>query len=203
MAELVIPSGYGQCTLTWTLAGKTNPITSTLAISGFDDGPQAMVNQIYNSFTIDDGFCDAANMAVGWTFQGVEMIYNDDGVLMGYAAAGDPVTGSRTSVVGMIVSATALVQKRTARVGRHFRGRMYLPLCILDEAYIDMMGNISTPGFEMIDAAWQTTAEQMLDSAVVVPALLHGAGVDTPPATEITSLPMSHRVATQRRRLRS
>lgn len=204
MADLIIPNDTGLVTSSWSLAGKSNPVTTTLGIHATDDpDPEAFLSEVYNGWTASGGFCTPSKMGIGWTFDGCTMIWrNSSGILEGYAY-GDPVVGTLTSTPLILVSSTLLLQKRTARVGRHFRGRMYLPNMLASEATVDPMGNIESVTLGIVRDAVAVTTDFWDASDTWQPVLLHSDNTITPGYTPITSWFVPGKTATQRRRLRS
>lgn len=204
MADIIIPDDCGLVTSSWSLSGKSNPITSTLGVRDISSGdPEAILSEVYNGWVTTEGFCDAGNMAVGWTFQGVSMIWNaGGGVFEGYAY-GDSVAGTMSSSPIAIVNSSLLLQKRTNRIGRHFRGRMYLPMLGTSEAAVDPMGNIETVSYGIQRDWLKATTDFWDDSDTWEAVLLHSDTVVTPGYNKITAWNLATKVATQRRRLRS
>jgi len=204
MADIIIPDDCGLVTSTWTMSGKSNPMTSTLGVRDISSGdPEAILEEVYNGWTQSGGFCSATQMGTSFRFEGVSMIWNaGSGVFEGYAY-GDPVQGTATNANPMIVGNTLLLQKRTARIGRHFRGRMYLPIMGLNEAGVDAMGNIDSSSLTILRAAMAITTDFWDASTTWQSVLLHASMDVTPGYTPITSWNLQGKVATQRRRLRS
>lgn len=204
MAELIIPESCGLVTSTWLFAGKSNPITTTMGINDFGTGdPQTDIEEVYEGWVTAGGFCAAANMSPNYTFTGCSMIYNNAGIMEGYESTGPAVVGTSAQMAQMIVGNSLLVQKRTGRVGRHFRGRGYWPITLISEGDISAMGQIaSTPLADLTDQV-ETTTAAWLAATDWRPVLLHSDTVVTPGYTAITSWQLQSKVATQRRRLRS
>lgn len=204
MAELIIPEDCGLVTSSWSFSGKTNPITTTVGIHALaEPDPGAFLSEYYNGWVVTDGYSAAARMSPSWTFEGCTMIWNaGGGVFEGYSQ-GPPVTGTGTQPEEMIVSSAVLCQKRTARAGRHFRGRHYLPAIGIAEASISPMGIIGNVPFGFAQAAMAETADFWLASTTWETVILHADDTITPGFTPITSFSLQQKTATQRRRLRS
>lgn len=206
MADLIIPDYCGNVVSTWTMTGKSNPMTCTLGVRGEDgvsSDPIAILSEVYNGWTQTGGFCAATAMGTTFRFEGCTMIWNAGGGVMEGYSYGTPITGTATNANPMIVGATLLLQKRTARVGRHFRGRMYLPIMGLNEAGIDAMGTIADASLDIIRDQVEVTTDFWDASDNWRPVLLHQDDTITPGYTPITSWSLSGKVATQRRRLRA
>lgn len=202
--ELIIPESCGVVTSSWLLAGKANPITTTMGIRAITATDYSGIcDEIYEGWTMTGGYCAAANMGTMYTFEGVTMAYNNAGVMEGYSSTGPAVVGTNGGTGTMIVSSTLIVQKHTSRIGRHFRGRGYWPLMDVGELVIDTMGNISSEGMADLIADVGVTTGFWQDSTTWQTVLLHTDTVVTPGYTPITSWTAMSKVGTQRRRLRS
>lgn len=202
---LVIPEGYGEATITWQAQGRANPLSVTLGYlpSAPLPTPGEAAESMAASWEATGGFCDPSRMGQQFTYTGVTVHQNVGGAIQGGAAARS-VVGTRTSTDGpMIIASTFVVSKRTAFIGRHFRGRMYVPIMLAAESEVDYLGNIDSVrvGFA------QTAANSLLTTMAandLEPVLLHysvAVGPTIPP-TPITSFTVSGKVGTQRRRIR-
>lgn len=204
MAEVIIPDNCGLATSIWTMAGKTNPVTTTVGIHiSADLDPTDVLGEYYNGWVISGGMCHPAQMGTVWTFEGCTMLYNEGGGVMVGVSAGTPTAGTVSAPQQMIVSSAALVQKRTARAGRHFRGRHYIPLLEVEEGSINAMGQIDSLQVTNLRSRMGITADFWADSVGWETVLLHASEDITPGFTPITSFTVAAKTATQRRRLRS
>lgn len=203
---LVIPDGYGEATCTWSVTGRSNPISVTMGYqaAGGLQTPTENAQAIYDSLATPNGFCDPDRMWDVFTFTGVTVHENVSGTIVGGASAGAVPGGMPVGANSpMVISSSFVVGKRSPFVGRHYQGRMYVPYMAFGENAIDYLGNIlaSTVGVA------QTAAGLLLTGMVAgnVPMyLLHYAVAVGPaiPPTEVTSLVVSGKVGTQRRRIR-
>lgn len=200
MAEVIIPEGYGQGKLTWSMTGKTNPVTCLMGYSAALTPPADAAEWLYDAAVADGSICDAAYMGPNFTFEGVEVIQNVGGDLEG-AAFGDPVPGEYTVTAQGPISCTFLVQKKTASVGRWARGRMYLPNMFVNESAIDNMGNIESSNLALLRSLALVFYDGLTATSEPKPFLLHSDAGRAP--TAITTLAAQAKIATQRRRLRS
>lgn len=184
------------------MTGKSNPMTTTMGIH-VDEGtdPTAVLEEIYAGWTLSTGFCAATAMGTPFTFTGVTAIYNDGGVMIGLDSGGAHVAGTATNTNPMIVSSSYLVQKSTARIGRHFRGRGYWPIMGLNEGGVDAMGNIAGGSFDIVNDQVIATTDFWQASINWQTVLLHSDTVVTPGFTNITAWNLLNRTKTQRRRL--
>lgn len=202
--ELIIPEGCMQTTTSWTMTGKANPLTCTMGVRVTDtEDITGVCDEVRNGWYLTGAIADPAYMLTGWTLQETTGIYNNGGIMEGYSSTGAPVVGTASVSALMIVSSAMLLQKRTGRVGRHFRGRMYVPVLGLNEGSIDAMGNIAGSTYTEAATKMAVTTDFWLDAETWNPVLLHYDSVITPGYTDITSFALQQKTATQRRRLRS
>lgn len=201
MADLVIPEGHGEAVWKWSVTGRSNPISCTIGFSITEPSTlQEVVEDMYGDL-VGGGthLCDAANMRTPFTFLGVEAKARIGGVLVGAASTDNPVEGTAGGAGAMILNSTMLLQKRTILIGRHYRGRMYLPALLVEEDEVDIMGNYTGSEFGVISASVDATTSAMLAATSYKPVILHYGA--TPP-TDISSFVLVSKMATQRRRLR-
>lgn len=202
--ELIIPVNCMECTLSWSMSGKSNPITSTIGVrAGTATDFASILDELCEGLTNTGSYCSAGYMNIGWTFEGATGIANVAGVLEGFSSSGAPVAGTVGGGNGMIVSSAFLLQKRTARIGRHFRGRMYLPVVGIQEGSVNTMGVIADSVYGDARTAIGIATAFWLASTTWQPVLLHTDTVVTPGYTPITAFSPQQKLATQRRRLRS
>lgn len=199
--ELIIPDGFGMATLTWRMAGKANPMTVTSGYSTPTPGsaPSDHADAIYEYWTTTGAYCDADYMGSTVTFEGVEVKYNDSGVMLSGASSGPPVTGP-TLLAFPPVNCCILVQKRTAEVGRSKRGRLYVPNTAIVESQVDAMGNIASSDWDLLQSLIGVMSDAWVGSAICPPAILHSNILEAP--TSVTSLLPVQQMKTQRRRMR-
>lgn len=205
---IIIPEGYGELVARFSVLGRTNPVSMTMGVQITEpDDPQTVVDDFYDDLvgTTDlPGLANAAEMYSQWSFLGVEGKFTIDGVLTGISSTDGTIAGTLATANIMIVSSAVLVQKRTTRIGRRFRGRWYVPPVRVAEASVDYMGNIAPADFATISAPIFVTTSSMLAATTYKPCLLHDTGESTPPPpTIISSFGVQTKMATQRRRLRA
>lgn len=206
MAEVVIPEGFGLATLIWSLSGHSNPITVTCGYEDTTLGGDAGVaaQDIKDTFTASGALCDADLMSTLWTFEGVDVKEMIGGVLVGASSAGPAVVGTAASVNIPSINTSMLIRKRTIRIGRQFRGRMYFPCLALFENNVNYLGVIDNAVWNTFATALDVVSTTWLASDHTRPRILHAppkAGA-TPPPTDIVSFTLETQVATQRRRMR-
>lgn len=202
--ELIIPVDCMECTITWRMSGKSNPITSTIGVHDSASGDfSGILDELVEGLSMDGGLCDPDYMLTGWTLEGATGVANVAGIMEGFSSTGAPVVGTASASSLMIVSSAMLLQKRTARIGRHFRGRMYLPVLGINEGSIDAMGVMAPSIYTEASNHATVTTDFWLASVTWETVLLHTDTVVTPAFTPIASYALQQKCATQRRRLRS
>lgn len=202
MPEVTIPEGYGLLTLKWSFTGKVNPVSTTFGVStlGGISEPQDIVDEFFDDVSgTADLPCHASNMCAVWTFESVEGVFNVAGTMVGAAAAHGPISGTHSASATPAMNCSMLVRKRSILIGRKYRGRMYWPCLTMDEGVVDPMGNIGESYFDAYNALIQGMSEEILLAESYTPVILHS---DATPPTNISSLSLQKRIATQRRRMR-
>lgn len=187
-----IPSGFGQATIEYSIAGPGGPAMVTF---GFADNPASTPDTIANT------------IGVAWNGAGSMRGIVDSGAVnteirvlirrAGNLVAGADFPGVAGGFGGVAASpqVALLFQKLTGFAGRNRRGRMYVPAAPQ-----------STEAGSYI-APFPTTAQNAADTflanlvAASLPMhLLHVNPVDPP--NQVNQLEFVNLVATQRRRLR-
>lgn len=201
MADLLIPSQYGNAVFSWTVSGKANPITVGLGYQVNASSAAAdIADALYDTATGTDGPCKASVMLDSYTFNGITVRQNDAGTMVEAASSGSAVVGTISSTAGQTINSSFLVRKSTGLVGRKHRGRMYFPIMMTTEASIDIRGNILDATYPTLATAFAAWFIAMAgDSALYFPALLHSEILDP---DIITGFALQQTIATQRRRMR-
>lgn len=197
---LNMPDGYGYVTWVFEQTGDPDPWTTG---SGFHSdnfgGGDSDISGLVVTFS--DVYRDNFNsrMADDITQVRTELLFNDGGTILSrvYSTA---IVGVRTQD-SIPPNCSTLVSKNTGRAGRKYRGRFFLP-GLLAENEVDNLGNIGAGTL----SAFQSDVNSFLSDATgSVPldtyglVLLH-SGSTTP--TDLVSLTVKQKIATQRRRLR-
>lgn len=138
MPDVIIPEGYGQAVLIWSMLGKQNPMTSTIGYGAGLVPPQDAADAMYDCAVAAGSIADPNFMLSGFTFEGVRVYQETSGGLI-VAEHLEPVSGVAIGTTPP-VNASLLASKRTLYAGRKFRGRMYVPNAIIPEGDIDAMG---------------------------------------------------------------
>lgn len=201
MAEIVIPEGFGNAVLAWQMAGKTNPVTTTIGYASSVPGGDVQVSAdtIYDAWTETGAYCDPVYMSTTWTFLGVTATERIDGELV-QAFGGPGFTGTSSVVAFPPINCAILARKLTASVGRSKRGRFYLPNLLVQEGEVDNMGRIVSGTLAVLNSLMGVVFDEM-NASSAKPVVLHSAALEAP--TAVTAFPVQGQMATQRRRLRS
>lgn len=200
MADLIIPSGYGNAVLQLQLSGRANPYTTSLGYAYGDAvTAQEAADAIFDAFSSGTAPYTADHMYNGWQFVGVHVTQQVGIVTYVADSSQDPITGTAGSSAQPVMNSAFIVRKRTGIGGRRFRGRFYAPLTNLLETQVDPYGFIDDTIRNNYQLQW-TAAYDNLEPAVTGPVLLHSHADDEP--TPITSFTLQSYVGTQRRRIR-
>lgn len=192
---LVIPPGFAQAQLRWTLTGDAEVMISTFGVQWAPLGasPEAAADAIATHWST---VFPSAALANDYTFAGVKLIVGQDGGPPSIAEAPRSIPGT-SGAAPLPQNCAVLVKKSTARGGRSGRGRMYLPAGMLQESLVSSNG-VLTPAFRS-DMGFAMTS-----FGIAVPmVLLHDSDSPGDLAPDpVTQLTVDSRIATQRRRLR-
>jgi hypothetical protein len=194
--SLEIPVGFAQVAYRFSLVGDPEVMIATMGagLEGNPAGWQGILDSRADQFIA--GF-PAGSMAQGWTFLGCRAAANEGG-------GGSTIYEAPRSYVGEVVTETVpqncalLVRKGSASPGRRGRGRMYLPPFGLSENQVSKNGMLD-PAFVSSAQAKVIAAFGAFDNFILHATSLNSA---TPAPSEVTSLVVDTRIATQRRRLR-
>lgn len=193
---VLIPEGYMHVIQPIYQTG-VNPYSVTYAVKVPGDlvGPQATIDQCFTLFA--DRWKDLLDTSYAFG-PSVGYFREDDGTLSLWTASGPPVPGvtARNSPPPQVA---VVLTKRTARVGKSFRGRVFF-VGMIDETNVDEKGVLTPAGV----TAFQTRAQGWLldlNEAEFGMYLLHSKGFPEPIATPVTNLIARSIVRTQRRRL--
>lgn len=199
---LVIPNGFGQAALHWSVDGLPREITCTFGYANPTSNTAANnANNLWTLWNAAGGPCDEPNMSTIFRFTGVSVSQNDGGVQNvaehNQVAVGSmPLTGK-----SVLLSTSLLIQKRTALSGRNHRGRFFFPFMVMGEDFIDHLGNIETAtALPLLREVFSNGHTLSLMTDIDVPmVILHHDNTAPDP---VTALVVSGKVANQSRRLR-
>lgn len=195
----IIPIGFAHVIQPYRLAAAGKDFSVTYAVDMRDTvlNDQSVIN------ALDDDFRAAWRPITdqSYVFQPAEMYHRvDAGPLVFSTSVVAPVAGA-TAKNSPPPNTAVVVRKRTARVGRSQRGRVYLP-GLLDETAVDEAGTIAPSAvttFQNAATAWLNS----LTAGTTPMVLLHQKTEDPPleDPTLVTQLLIQPIVRTQRRRL--
>jgi len=192
---VTIPNDYAQ--INWKLAGASCPlgaeVTMGANVSSYGGSPadaasDAIQAWINNIATVLPASVQLASVLVKF---GPTATGPSAEVASGSVGTGGGVSASPQNAW--------LVHKVTALGGRAGRGRMYIPG--VQESEVDPSGVLSSAFVTGAQAAVDDFLTD-LGTALLIPAVLHGAGSPLTTPTTIIGLTVDNQVATQRRRNR-
>jgi len=190
--SLVIPPGFAQAALRWSLAGDPEVMISTVGLGVIGTGQEE------SDALADDWITEfpAGSYSSSWTFLGVRMSVGQDGGPPAIVESPRSVTGT-ASVATPPNNFAVLFTKQTAVGGRQGRGRMFLPPFNVDETHVDARG--------MLEDAYLASIGPAVNTLMLArtPVLLHDStspGDHAP--TIVTAFIIQRQGATQRRRMR-
>lgn len=198
----MIPLGFCSGALILTGGGGTPPFVTTIGLAAtatIGGGTFVSVaNELFDAY--NDAFMSATSNEL--TLERCDVTFPAGTGVVSVSSNRDPVAGGSTAVQAPL-NVALLINKRTSTPGRNGKGRMFLP-GILDARDPHLNGIISPAGVAAyqtkVDSfynALQTTTGSLIDGAYV----LHTSGPFEAPS-KITSLSVSPKVGTMRRRLR-
>lgn len=189
----IIPPGWGLVSHYHQLTGGSMP-----------SGPSVVTYGIHFAGTDPQEACDTAAAYWGSVVEGVCASGYES--LLTTLKVGPNSTGATyetaTDVQGtngaepVMPQVAVLVKKLTGIGGRSQRGRLYMPGFNAAEAFVD--GSIGTTSVSDMQVVFDTFLAGLATEGIPM-ALLHSQSSDP---TEVTSLVVQSKVATQRRRMR-
>jgi len=200
----IVPLTYADATIIFTCAGITENLSSSIGFSTNvgQTGPE--IAEGVHSALVSSGLLVASNMMTAYGYVGIEVGYMQPG--------GMSLSFRPANFQGAIaqppcpVNCSQLVTKQTAAGGRQNRGRMFWPVCDLDEASIDPAGIITEATRVNRQFRWNDFLTALVANDCN-PVLFHNTRPDgsDPPIvtpTPINGFALATRIATQRRRMR-
>lgn len=194
--SLIIPPGFSQALLKFSLAGDPEEMVMTFGV----DNEAPYTGDLSGAAAIRDKFLaafPASVISTSYTFRGCKLLVGQDGGPPAIYDSIVAITGT-AALANLPQNCAVLVKKVTALGGRRGRGRMFMPPMVLNEGAVDANGMIDESNRDGVNDRWDT----FLTGLGMV--LLHdslGAGIEPAP-TPVTNLIVDGRIATQRRRLR-
>lgn len=194
---VVIPVGYAQMNMRWSVAGDPEFMYCTLGLFDVTGAKlpavqAADVGAAWDASTLTT----AANMLAGWSAGTVlTTVMTGTGPITfetGTAVAGSAAAGTLPN------NCAVLVRKQTAAGGRRNRGRMFVPPAYNNESGVNQVGTLD-PATVTVYQNLMNSLENELVAVDMLPMLLHSNG-GIP--TAITSFLVQPKLATQRTRMR-
>lgn len=196
---MTVPSHFGLATAQFQLSGTTHTCVITCGFINADDETAVQAELDWRTALSSASRPFAlANIAAGWFFYKTTAIVNIAGV---ETYAEHVINGAGTKVAAAVpVNSAVLIQKQTGVLGRHNKGRMYVPPFYFLETDVDMAGNIGATPLGAYAALWNSAFTDMQTTGIN-PYILHSDPLLAP--TPVTSFTVSSVLASQRRRMRS
>lgn len=199
MPSTIIPPGFAHVFLRWTVAGDNEEMLSSIGVrlrAGVSD-PSLVAANLLTDWTAN---WTASSLGSQWVLVGARAYIGSDGDYpVGEFLLNQAGTGGLANLPN---NCALLTQKRTALGGRRNRGRMFIPSGYTAESVVSETGVITAGNL----ATWQTRMTDFLadinanPTAYDAAVILHSSAPALP--TVITSLTVSNRIATQRKRMR-
>lgn len=186
-----IPNGYGQLSALYTDGSAAHSCMNSFGVAMVSTPTQEDIDAVSSGL----GTAYRAVLNSGSRFDGVRLVYNDGGDMRELVSTNGSGSGGRGSPVAP-PQVQGLITKRTALIGRKFRGRLFI--ADIAEGNIGDSGNLNSTEIGLLEDiadAWLVAGEE--GSGLVGLVLLHN---DATTPTEITQLVVSPLVATLRRR---
>lgn len=198
-----IPTGFGEVFFRYLVANDSEEMVTSLGFESLGGTTLADFNNALDALVIDwETNINAGSLFAGghnqWTYRGWRAEVK--------TSTGTFQLENTKSVVGTIaaethmVNAALLVQKKSALGGRAHRGRFFVPPFGITNSSTNEAGVILAADLAVIQTKWTNLMSAMAADTAYSPMILHQAASPVP--TEITSLSVSPKMATQRRRLR-
>lgn len=203
MAELFIPPGYANvaCRFRLPLSPLFRSVTFGVDTTGGPVSTQDCVNlveTVLNDPLTPQNLFSASSFSSAATFSEVYMLRNVAGDLQSAIAPANSIGTRPSSSNLMPPNVSVCIRKRTALVGKKFRGRIYLPSIFLNDTDVDNYGNMEGARVSDLNGlAGQTLTK--LAAADLPMVLLHAESPLLP--NVITALQCAPTVSTQKRRL--
>lgn len=196
MSEVVIPAGYGLCTVLMSVTGRTKLYTTSFGYNlpaGADvDNAQAISDIIHAA----GGMFATANIATTYFYKGVHV--RQQGDTLEYSFEYNISTQGTQSISPPPANGSVLVKKNSSLSGKKNRGRFYLPPFGVTDADVDQNGNIGSASVAFLQGYADSTLAALDTGGFPMVILHHGAGAPT----VVESLTVESTIATQRRRIR-
>lgn len=198
---MAVPIDFYDCTAIWAVDGSAKEFTwsigATTLIAPGTETPLQVAESFYGMCTEEGSVADPQYVVSSYRFLGVSVsMMTSTGPLV--AQVIDAVRGT-SSNGALPPNCAVLITKNTAAGGRRNKGRLYAPPTIPGENLVDPVGNLFPSDLPAVQGTYDVLFAGFA-TAGLTPVLFHQSGDQEP--TEITSLLVNSRLATQRRRMR-
>lgn len=177
-----IPVGYASAAIIFTGSFGTAPYVTTLGLDIGDVGGAFVdaANRVLGTY--QDNFADITteNMNISQCV----LTIGSDGGSGSVVSSGIGVVGG-ASAASDAVAMAAVVRKNTATLGRHGRGRGFLP-GVLRETDVGFAGTIDLVPKGTIESRYNAWLQDLADTEgpgpIMIPVVLHSEGVEMEPS---------------------
>nr|CRY95213.1 hypothetical protein [uncultured prokaryote] len=200
---LIIPPGYASAAFVLNGPIGTQPFISTIGLDVRAAGGdyQNAANQAMAIYA--QNFMPSTSNQL--TLERVVLSIGQDGGDAPTVESNLPGQPGEATGDFLPLSNALLLNKRTSRLGRRGRGRMFIP-GVLKDNVVDVNGrvlNVTVAAFDLVAAAF---IDELTEGDIVGPAmppvLLHNAGIGAGDPDLITSLTVNPVIGTVRKRIR-
>lgn len=205
--DLVIPEGFGQATIQFSLTGDPEPMGFGLGFEALPDHSIVSGQIALDALADDwaDTFCSSgASFYQGWTHLGaIATFHSSDGGVV-HLESPEVIVGTAVGETPP-QNCTYLVKKLTHLGGKKGRGRNYIPPFNLLESNVNKAGVLDGTVVSDQNTGWASFLALANASAAYHLFLLHRDNPvvgPVPSPTAITQFVVETMIATQRRRLR-
>lgn len=196
----IVPIGFGVATLTFSTTGSPHNSQITFGFNDEFGGTPANINAVlWNALSQTGKPFQQTNMSTEWAITQFSTFHRR-------ALGGDQVVDffpsawvGQAGTLPIPMNSAFIVNKNTGQAGRKFKGRMFVPPCGANESAVNGAGIIDSATLSTQNGKWAAFQAQAITGFVEL-FLLHN---DATAPTEILTLPMSNKVGTLKRRLRS
>lgn len=196
------PIGYALYSQTFTQTASGRTAVVTMGVQPLAGATAAgTLSNVAAALNAANRIFDPATLDSSWSLTEQYCLFNNGGIMQSaqqFVSVAGTVAGNCVTPQVSIV-----MNKRTARAGRQFRGRTAIPAGFLQETDVDDSGTIGGTRLTAFNLAASLTYSALAGNGV--PAyLLHSMPLSgiLPTPTPVTSFLVSGLVGTQRKRLR-
>lgn len=194
---VIIPNGAVLSAQEVTVVGANAPFVVTLGhVDNTGQGPNFVADAVRDAWAAT--LLPPGNLRTGYSLGPCRIYRRSGGGVLEYGENLTVSPGQDPNSNAPTPNAAVLIRKVTGLVGPRNRGRIYLPPATLNEGSVDQAGIMAGANQAVLQAQADSFLTGLGTNGVPM-YLLHSDGG---PATEVVSLTVQARLATQRRRLR-